>query len=180
MISPQHPKRDQNLKFTPLKRDDEHPHLFYIRVLPHPPVVRVSTYRTFYCTTTALNSQFPSIYFPNTKQHFHRIKLTPNNITPSLTVACYSDDKKLINTKSSFFNFTLILISYFCTKCNRDCHSRISLHSHNPRGGGGYSGILVTGMCEWGEIGRRKKILQARPWPKKCSTAQNVTQKKSN
>ena len=33
---PQHPKRDQNMKFTPPKRDDEHPHLFYIRV-PHPP-----------------------------------------------------------------------------------------------------------------------------------------------
>ena len=30
----EHPKRDQNLKFTPPKRDDEHPRPFHVGVPP--------------------------------------------------------------------------------------------------------------------------------------------------
>ena len=33
---PEHPKRDQNLKFTPPKRDDEHPRPFHVGVPPPP------------------------------------------------------------------------------------------------------------------------------------------------
>ena len=42
--------------------------------------------------------------------------------------------------------------------------------SGNPRGGGGYSGIFLSGMCEWGEIVR----------PKKSHSGQTLVQKKSN
>ena len=36
VFCPEHPKRDQNLKFTLIKRDDEHPRLFHMEVPPPP------------------------------------------------------------------------------------------------------------------------------------------------
>ena len=48
-----------------------------------------------------------------------------------------------------------------------------------PRGRG-YSGILVTGCANEVKLLDPKKVLQARPWPKKSPKAQNVTPKKSN
>ena len=44
---------------------------------------------------------------------------------------------------------------------------------------GGYPGVLVTGCENEAKLLEPKKVLQARPWPKKSPTGQNVTQKKT-
>ena len=57
------------------------------------------------------------------------------------------------------------------------CSCVVDMERGYPRGRGG---TQVWGCANEAKLLDTKKVLQARPWPKKSPTAQNVTQKKSN
>ena len=67
--------------------------------------------------------------------------------------------------KGMFYTGQRITLSVFMAK-NKNIPVNISLATE-PRGGGGYSGFQVTGMIEWEQKSR----------PKKIPTASNKTQK---
>ena len=60
-------------------------------------------------------------------------------------------------------------------------HKGILIHTDaNSQGGGGYSGFQLTGMIEWSQTSRSKKILRASSKTQKKSLDQKLTPKKSH